>query len=378
MKIFLTVISLLSLMILGACLYAPHLPALFLEGYPSSTWPASGHFAEVKGVKTGAAQPVQSTIQGKKLKTLLKDSQAYAMAIYAPGKQAIEYYADGYDENSRFNSFSAVKSLVGLLVYRAVSEQKISSLSDPIGKYLSEISDKELSDQSIQSFLDMRSGVIFETGTMKTMSGIDEKDMEQALANPFGPMARLHVGGPDEIWTKLISKPGMAGQYSYQNVNTALLGRLLEKVYGVPLADVLSEKVWMPSGASTAYWRKYAEGRSVSAYCCLFARIRDWGAVARYIMTNGTANNPLLPQDLWQKFMGQYFKDQELVSGQYANHARYNILDRKGEALQGPFTYFMGQGGQTVYMMPQHGLVVVRFGKKHQLLHSTLYEAWKE
>ncbi|MEM7300106.1 MAG: hypothetical protein AAF468_03395 [Pseudomonadota bacterium] len=40
-----------------------------------------------------------------------------------------------------------------------------------------------------------------------------------------------------------------------------------------------------------------------------------------------------------------------------------------------PFLYFMGQGGQTTYLVPQHDLAVVRFGDDHQLLHSTLYEA---
>ena len=56
-------------------------------------------------------------------------------------------------------------------------------------------------------------------------------------------------------------------------------------------------------------------------------------------------------------------------------HVFQNILDRDGEKLQGPFAYMMGRGGQTVYMMPQHDLVVVRFGDGLPLLHSTLYAA---
>ena len=49
------------------------------------------------------------------------------------------------------------------------------------------------------------------------------------------------------------------------------------------------------------------------------------------------------------------------------------MLDRPGEPLQGPFAYFFGSRGQTVYLMPERDLVVVRFGGKIQLLHSTLY-----
>ena len=55
----------------------------------------------------------------------------------------------------------------------------------------------------------------------------------------------------------------------------------------------------------------------------------------------------------------------------------HNVLDRPGEALQGRFTYMFGSGGQIVYMMPQRKLVVVRFGRQMQLLHSTLYAAWR-
>ncbi len=61
------------------------------------------------------------------------------------------------------------------------------------------------------------------------------------------------------------------------------------------------------------------------------------------------------------------------IEGVYANFAYHNILDRPGEPLQGPFAYFFGSRGQTIYLMPEHDLVVVRFGSKIQLLHSTLY-----
>ena len=52
------------------------------------------------------------------------------------------------------------------------------------------------------------------------------------------------------------------------------------------------------------------------------------------------------------------------------------MLDRAGQALQGPFTYLMGQGGQVLYLLPEQQLVVYRAGETVQLLHSTLYGAW--
>lgn len=63
--------------------------------------------------------------------------------------------------------------------------------------------------------------------------------------------------------------------------------------------------------------------------------------------------------------------------GTYGPHVYHNVLDRAGERLQGRFTYMMGNGGQVVYLMPDADLVVVRFGGRVQLLHSTLYAAWR-
>ena len=40
--------------------------------------------------------------------------------------------------------------------------------------------------------------------------------------------------------------------FSYRNINTAVMGRLLTNLYGRPLEQLLSEKIWRPAGASTA------------------------------------------------------------------------------------------------------------------------------
>ena len=54
--------------------------------------------------------------------------------------------------------------------------------------------------------------------------------------------------------------------------------------------------------------------------------------------------------------------------GAYRTLMRYDVLDRAGEQLAGPFAYFLGQGGQAVYLRPQDDLVVVRFGDGFQLV----------
>ena len=366
------------LFIAGAFVWAPYLPRLVHEGFPAAVWPAPGSFAEVRGATAkapaSAGQPLG--VFDQRLQELLAERHATAFLAARNGRVVLEHYAEGLGTETLFNSYSLIKSLVGTLVLKAVSEGKTDGLDVPLGAYLDDIGDAALRAVPIRAFLEMRSGVHFEAGPAKQLSGAPVKDLESAFANPFGPLVRLHMLGLEAVASGLTSDATTRGRLNYQNINTAILGALLERVYGKPLPDILAAKIWQPSGAAPAVWRRYTEDGTVSAYCCLYARARDWVKVATFLSRNGNGA-PFLSQDLWREFFGQHFSEAQLRKGQYGLHARHDILDREGEALQGRFTYFLGRGGQIVYMMPERSLVVVRFGEGLQLLHSTLYATWR-
>lgn len=359
-------LPLLALVVLAtiAFLYAPYLPALIAEGYPKPEWPARGAFAEVPGgtQADSLGEPEQTTLSPA-LAKLFTDSGGKALLVYQAGRLKLEHYAPGFSRDTRFNSYSLVKSPIGVLTLSATARGEMPPLDTPIASL--GVTPREL--------LDMKSGIVFETNELKQASGQAEKDLEETLANPFGPMARLHVSGFTEVEAALHVDPAKRGIFSYQNVNTALLASLLGS-----LDRRLSSEIWRPAGARNADWRRYGRDLDISAYCCLYARARDWLLAARYVMSNGTPGTPLMSGELHKAFLGRDLRDDELRKGVYRFHAWHDILDRPGEALQGRFTYFLGNGGQAVYLMPGADLVVVRFGARPQLLHSTLYEAWKQ
>jgi CubicO group peptidase (beta-lactamase class C family) len=209
------------------------------------------------------------------------------------------------------------------------------------------------------------------------MSGVGEKPFEAVPYNPFGPLAKLHALGLEAVLPGLKVSATEQGAFRYQNVNTALLGAMLEELYQVPLSNLLSQKIWQPAGVGEAHWRSYPGSGRTTPYCCLFATAADWALVGRYLMQNGSLAEPFLPDELWRYWIGADIADGARVNGVYRTQMRYDILDRAGEPLSGPFTYFLGQGGQVVYLKPDSDLVVVRFGEGLQLLHSTLYESVK-
>jgi CubicO group peptidase (beta-lactamase class C family) len=360
----------------AALVYAPYLPSLIREGLPPLVWSSdrAGSYAEIAG--TDAPRDLHISATATTVRFVSPLAEAFtakggkALLVYEDGQLAIEHYEGGADTGTRLNSFSMAKSLVGALVYKALAEGRITSLDQPLGAFLP--SDKGIAGVTLRRLLGMRAGIHFENAS--SLGGISGMDTETS-PNPFGPMARLHFQGLGAIEASL-SADRTEEAYDYQNVNTALLGEVLEHVYQHPLQDLLAEKLWQPAMAGPAVWREPSAGLPVSAYCCIFATARDWIRVGVFLSENGGRDHPFLPTPLWREFMGLDVPQAELRADHYGAHIRQNILDRPGEDLQGAFTYMFGQGGQLLYLMPERGLVVYRAGESIPLLHSTLYGAW--
>lgn len=349
-----------SALIAGIVVFAPQVPILLHEGFPSEVWDGRGRYAHVDGVKREDANG--APVLPAAAQTRFDDAGGRAMLVDQGGALIFESYGQGFEPTDRLNSFSLVKSLVGALVIRSLADGRIASLDDPLALYLG----SDAPDISILDALTMTSGLLYD--------GEPPKSVDDAGFSLFGPLARLHVFGTNAVLSELSVDPVAQGQFAYQSVNTALLGAVLEVAYDQSLAQLLSELIWKPAGAADADWRIHSKNDGVSAYCCLYARPTDWLHVGRYLLNNGTPEAPFLPNDLWRDFIRPDLTASVRQEGIYGWHLRHDVLDRDGEKLAEPFVYFMGHGGQMLYLLPDSDMVVVRFGERLQLLHSTLYE----
>jgi len=376
-KLLIALVLVLGGAVTATLAYAPYLPQLVAEGVPPLIWPAPGHFASIEGAATPRNLHVAEAASTRPLQPDLEaaftEKRGKALLVARAGRLELEHYAPGLTAETRFNSFSMAKSLVGALIYKALAEGRLQSLDQTLGELLPD--DRGLAGVTLRALLAMRSGIAFDHGEGKAGAVSGDKTVDTS-ANPFGPLARLHFLGLGAIEGGLVTDAKTASEFNYQNVNTALLGEVLETVYGQGLEHLLAEKLWRPAGAASAAWRQPAAGAPVSAYCCIYAAARDWIRIGQYLVENGTPAAPFLPAPLWREFLGLDVGTAERLKDHYGQHLRQNVLDRAGQALQGPFTYLMGQGGQVLYLLPEQQLVVYRAGETVQLLHSTLYGAW--
>lgn len=398
-KFLILLLVIFLLLVLGSAAVAyryPHVIAIAEEGFPAKIWPAKGLYVDVNGKPQQwphkfKADAALSHEFGKKLQQLNLENETDALVAYHKGELKYAYFRPGFNEKTQFNSYSMAKSLIGYLVLKAIDEGEIDGLDSSIGTYLLDIKDEALRNQKIERFLTMRSGLQIEKkGPPKPLAKDAKRGPDKDASNPFTLLAQMHIEGLPGIMDKLKMPKDPSSDYHYQNVNTALLGLMLTRIYKQPLNVLLSEKIWKPAGASRAHWRTYTNEGSVTPYCCLFATVEDWAKVAYFLSKNGMTIEQMTekrePQDLTpflqssnviKSMMPERFKEADLREGVYGLHVRHDILDREGESIQGPFTYFVGHGGQLVYLLPKHDLVIVRFGRKHTLLHSTVYYLWR-
>ncbi len=345
--------------------FAPQLPTLVAQGFPPPVLQTSAPTRPVQGRPSGPL-PAGAPLPPEAAQRFAQ-SGGRAMLVSQAGQVTHSAYAPGFDRNTLFNSYSLVKSLVGVLVLRAVADGLVPSLDTR----LPDLIGSDAPDVSLHDVLTMRSGLSFKGEPPKDTV---DKPLDDAAFSPFSPVGRLHAFGIEAVMPRLHVSPDLSGRFHYQSANTALLGLVVEHAYGAPLQDVMSDLIWRPSGADIAHWRQNTRTGRASAYCCLYARAEDWLRVGHFLLSNGTPNAPLLPAAMWSNWIMPDAAPDTLRSGIYGQHIRHDVLDRPGASLSGRFTYLLGHGGQIVYLLPDHDMVVVRFGDGMQLLHSTLYD----
>ena len=361
----LLVMAVAGLGVAAIVLRAPQVFVLAKEGFPGATWPAAGAYATVEGADPLADPPPGADLPST-ARTRFEQGTGRALLVDQAGVLRTEGYGDGINRETRLNSYSLVKSLVGALVLRALADGRIEGLD----LSLQQIIGPAAPDITVGEALTMTSGLVMAPEPPKT----DDTMLDDAGFSPFGPLARIHSYGVQAVMQDLRVDKDLRGRFHDQSAKTALLGLVLERVHGRPLPDILSALIWKPAGAAEAYWRRYPAGDGVSAYCCLYARPLDWVRVGRFLLDNGSPGSPFLPEALWRDVVLPELDAEARRQGVYGDQIRHDVLDRPGEVLDGPFAYFLGHGGQVVYLLPLQDAVVVRFGDRVQLLHSTLYE----
>ena len=274
---------------------------------------------------------------------LQKYNEAYGAIAYVIIKNDsiwFENYYDGFDENSKTNSFSMAKSYVSGLMGKAIEEGYIKSLDQPVSDFFPEFSEGLAAKMTVGDLSSMASGTNW-----------DEK-----YYSPLSITSRAYFDDDLEkviLGLKVVNEPGQA--YKYSSGDTQLLAMVIEKATGKKLYDYLTESFWKPLGSEneTLWQVDSKEHDLVKAYCCIASNAKDFARFGKLYKDHG-------------KWKGEQLLDSAFVAKsitpRFAESPQYGygfwMQKRNGKS----FFMMRGHLGQYVIVEPEDNIIIVRLG----------------
>lgn len=251
-----------------------------------------------------------------------------------------EKYYDGYNEDSKSNSFSMVKSMVTAMLGKAIMDGHIKSLDQPVGDFIPEFSKGLAAHMTVGDLSSMASGT----------------NWDEAYYSPFSITTRAYF---DDDLRKVIKSlevvetPGKA--FKYASGDTELLGMVIEKATGKTLTEYLSESFWKPLGAEhEALWQVDSEAEGMEkCFCCLASNAKDFARFGKLYKDFGKWNGKQL---LDSAFVAKNIAPRFPESPQYGYGWWLCNTENK--------SFFMMRGhlGQYVIVEPNDNIIIVRLG----------------
>ncbi|MGE5249168.1 MAG: serine hydrolase [Bacteroidota bacterium] len=326
--------------------------------------PSNFHFKD--GTASGFSPVVEYTSQGAPMQAplveFLQSTHTTSFIVIKDDAILYEGYFNGYQRDSIVTSFSMAKSFTSALVGIAIAEGHIGGVNDPVIKYLPELKGRGLDELTIRHLLNMSTGIGYVTDD--ELSGLAEffQFTDDGLSYSY----------PDLRTQALNLKAGkveVGAEFNYNNYHPQLLGLILERTTGMPVAAYLQEKIWKPLGMEyPASWSLDSEkdgfelmtaginGRAIdfARFGRLFLNKGNWQGkqiIPEAWIIESTAPDPT-DQRVWHSDL--YWKE----AGGYYRYLWWGI-----QRSDGGYDYEAhGHDGQRIYVAPQDGMLIVRFG----------------
>ncbi len=301
-------------------------------------------------IDSGVSEVLEQHPQVDDLETFLQETKTTAFLVVGNGRLQTEHYLNGHDRNSLQNTFSISKAVASAVVGLAVRDGLVD-LGQSITEFLPELEkrDTRFAAITVEDLLDMRSGIRYRSGV-----GFPFVNADDALIYYHPDLESIVLRR-----TAVTSPPG---SFQYNNYNPPLLGVVLTRATGMPVAEYLERELWGPLGAAQAAgWTIDDRGleRMESGF---HARARDLARFGLLYLNGGLAGDKRILPESWVRETTRLSKGLEVekYDGRHWGYrAGWWIVPRP----DGPADFCaIGRYGQFIYVSPRYDAVFVRSG----------------
>jgi CubicO group peptidase (beta-lactamase class C family) len=291
------------------------------------------------------------------------------LVILKSGRIIHESYANGMAAGTQHILMSVSKSMLGLLAGILV-ERGVIDLSRPVTDIIPEVKPTAYAGATVRDLLDMRAGIDFDEDYLATAGTI----IEYRKATNWNPL------GPGEVasdlrsfYANLTESDGPhGGAFHYVSPNTDLLGWIIERSAGARYADLMSELIWRPLGASRPAYitvDRLGAPRVAGGMC---AATRDLALVGQMLAQEGAREGKQIVPASWIADIATQGDAEAWNAGDFAAfypgvpmHYRSKwYIQRPGASGDGAMLFGIGVHGQNLFVDAKRALVIAKFSSQ--------------
>ncbi len=335
----------------------PHIPAPRFPLPPVSApagastrsdrpWPI-GDAPDRSGLSDAAARRIGALVE-----EVTADGCGRAVAVAHRGALVAESYADGFGRESVHNGWSATKSLVGAMMGRLVHEGALR-LDQPAPVAEWSAPGDPRAAITIRHLLRMSSGLDCPVG----MSPWAEGDRHFSV-----------YGGLPDVYRHLTGLPPLTEpdqRCAYQNSDPLISAKIVADTaerLGVPRHDAPWRLLFDPLGIDSAVLGSDAAGNHILSGLCM-ATALDWARFGQLYLDDGVwRGRRLLPRGWLEYALTPAPADDEPVYGSALGWLGSELYGGPASGVPAHTWLAAGHYGQRVFVIPSHGLVIVRLG----------------
>ena len=300
--------------------------------------------------------PITIGNQTTRLSDFVVDTGSFSFIIVHNDIVIYEQYANGHDRYSVSTSFSAAKSLVSLLIGRAIGDGYIESHHQSIADFIYEFRGTDMEYITIRDLLLMRSDIYYEeTGFL----WFGRHDAYTYWMPDLRQVALNHRRLTDRY----------EGRFNYNNYHPLLLGIILERSTGMSVSEYFEQSFWHPIGANyDASWSLDSDRSGFEKMESGFNfRPIDLARMGSMLLNDGYWNGQQIISSEWiqmstivdfpinpNDYIGSFLEGADIG---------YGYLWYSWPSVSGGVDFWaMGRFGQILYISPANNVVILRTG----------------
>lgn len=297
------------------------------------------------------------------LDAFLRQTHTDGFIVLAEGKRVLEWVDEGMAPDTRHILMSATKSVTGLLCGVMVDMHLLDPQAQ-VTHYVPELARSGYQGASVRHLMDMRADPRFDGADLRRYTASTHWDPPPPGADPAG----MHA-----FFASLPTRQGdHGGAFRYLSANTDLLGWILERITGRPLAQLLGDLLWASMGAEHPAEITLDVDGAARATGGMCATLRDFARLGQLLLDDGTSGAVQVLPPSWIDDIAGHGDRQAWARGEFAaGFAGMAMHYRSGwyVANTAPQLLFaLGIHGQHLFVDRSHRLVIAKLSAQPQAL----------